>query len=310
MALTYRNSKNGAAVLYADSVYVATADTTIPTMVGVISVGTITTASFVISWQAATDNVAVTGYKVSIDGGTTYTDVGKVLTSTRTGLTAATTYNVKVYAYDAAGNASAPLTATVATTSSSDITAPVMAGSVIVSFITSGGFTFSYTAGNDNVGITGYEASIVTGIESYASVGNVLTSTKTGLLPSTLYNVRVRAFDAAGNRSNVITTTVTTAVAQQFATNLTLVFKNRAGVIQASLTGMKWAFFDTATPDGMTTPSAKGTGASTSISGVIALNITGTKLPPGGIGWLIFSNSDGTPTQGNLISFAGPCVVN
>ena len=311
MAYTYRNSNNGSATVYTTSVYVASADITSPTMVGVLSIGTITTASFVINWQAATDNVSVTGYKVSIDAGATYTDVGKVLTSTRTGLTAATTYNVRVYAYDAAGNASAPLTATVATTApSADITSPTMNGSIIVSFINSGGFTFSYPAGNDNVAITGYEASIDTGIESYASVGNVLASTKTGLLASTQYNVRVRAYDAAGNRSNILTTTVTTSSAQQLASNLTLTFKNRAGVIQANLTGMKWAFFDAVTPDSMTTPSAKGTGASTSAAGVIALNITGTKLPPGGVGWLIFSNSDGTATQNNLISFAGPCIVN
>ena len=93
------------------------------------------------------------------------------------------------------------------------------------------------------------------------------------------------------------------------ATSVTLTFKDRTGAVRANLTGMKWAFFDQTTPDTLLAPTAKGTGATTNSSGVLTLNITGTQLAVGSRGWLIFSNSDGTATQSNLISFAGPCVV-
>lgn len=285
------------------------ADSAAPTMNGSITVSAQSTSGFTLSWPAASDNAGVTGYKVSTDNGVSYVDVGNVLTSTRSGLSAGTTYNVRVYAYDAAGNTATPLTATATTTSAADATAPVMTGTISVTAINSGGFTFSYAAATDNVAITGYEVSVDTGVASYANVGNVLSVAKVNLASSTLYNIRVRAFDAAGNRSNVLTTTATTLAAQSLASSLTLTFKNRAGVVQASLTGMKWAFFDASTPDGLGAPSAKGTGATTNSSGILVLNVTGTQLVPGATGWLVFSNSDGTATQGNLISFAGPCVV-
>jgi chitodextrinase len=306
----YDTAGNRASPLSLAITTATSADGSAPVMNGAITISSQTTSSFVMSWPAATDNVGVAGYKVSTDGGNTYADVGNVLTSTRSGLTAATTYNVRVYAYDAAGNAASPLTATATTTAAvTDTTAPVMSGTIGVSSINSGGFTFSYSVGTDNTAITGYEVSVDTGTASYTSVGNVLSVAKVNLSPSTQYNIRVRALDAAGNRSNVLTTTATTAAAQQLASTLTLTFKNRAGVVQANLTGMKWAFFDSVTPDALGAPSAKGTGASTNSSGILVLNVTGTQLPPGSIGWLVFSNSDGTTTQSNLISFAGPCTV-
>ncbi|MDO5981444.1 fibronectin type III domain-containing protein [Flavivirga spongiicola] len=58
-----------------------------------------------LSWTAATDNVAVTNYKVYKDA-VLETTLGNVLTYQVTGLTAATAYNFTVTALDAAGNES------------------------------------------------------------------------------------------------------------------------------------------------------------------------------------------------------------
>ncbi|MDO5981446.1 fibronectin type III domain-containing protein [Flavivirga spongiicola] len=58
-----------------------------------------------LSWTAATDNIAVTGYKVYKDA-VLETTLGNVLTYQVTGLTAATAYNFTVTALDAAGNES------------------------------------------------------------------------------------------------------------------------------------------------------------------------------------------------------------
>lgn len=88
--------------------YTATApDTTVPTLTGSITIGTVTTASIQASWPAGSDNTAVTSYETSLDG-TTWTDRGNVLTYTFTGLTAGTSYTIRVRAKDAAGNVSTP----------------------------------------------------------------------------------------------------------------------------------------------------------------------------------------------------------
>lgn len=79
---------------------------------------TVTSTSADLSWTASTDNVGVAGYRllrndvqVGSSGTASFTD---------TGLTAATSYNYKVVAYDAKGNLSAPSSVhTVTTTTSS-----------------------------------------------------------------------------------------------------------------------------------------------------------------------------------------------
>jgi chitodextrinase len=92
-------------------------DTTAPVMVGSITASAITATGFTLSWPAATDNVGVTGYEVSINGGSTYTNINNVLTITETGLASSTSYSVYVRAFDASLNRAAPLTATVTTIS-------------------------------------------------------------------------------------------------------------------------------------------------------------------------------------------------
>lgn len=81
------------------------------------------------------------------------------------------------------------------------------------------------------------------------------------------------------------------------ASSLTLTLENGAGAPAASLTGLKWAFFDQPTPDAFLAPVAKGTTESTDGSGVIVVSITGTDLDAGANGYLIVTDSDGTITQ-------------
>jgi hypothetical protein len=190
------------------SLSVGTVDSTAPVMTGSIAVSAITTTGFTLTWSAATDATGVTGYEVSTDNGTSYTNVGNVLTIVKAGLTAATLYNVKVRAYDAAGNKATPLSTT-ATTSAVDSTAPVMVGTLTVSATNSNGFTTSWSAATDSVGVVGYEVSLNSG-STYTDIGNVLTYTSTGLTPSTTYNVRVRAYDAAANKATPLSVQGTT----------------------------------------------------------------------------------------------------
>jgi len=96
--------------------------------------------------------------------------------------------------------------------------------------------------------------------------------------------------------------------ATPLATSVTVTFESRAGVLRASLAGMKWAFFDQASPGAFTAPVAQGVVETTDGSGVMAISIIGTSLAPGATGWLIVSNSDGTANATD-ITFSGPVVV-
>ena len=80
-----------------------------------------------------------------------------------------------------------------------DTSAPTVPGSPAVSAVTSSGFTFSWTASTDNVGVTGYEiwrGNVATEVSAATT-----SYTFSGLNGGTAFNVVVRARDAAGNFS-------------------------------------------------------------------------------------------------------------
>ncbi|WP_405580727.1 discoidin domain-containing protein [Streptomyces sp. NBC_01190] len=87
-------------------------DTTAPTAPGSLHVTAHTSTSVSLAWSAATDNVAVTGYRIMRVTGSSATPVGStggnILAFTVTGLTAATAYTFDVQALDAAGDISQP----------------------------------------------------------------------------------------------------------------------------------------------------------------------------------------------------------
>jgi len=92
-------------------------DTQAPTVPASLSAANTTQTSTTLSWNASSDNVGVTGYKVYRNGVLVTTTT--VTTYNATGLTATTTYTFNVKAEDAAGNVSANSnTATVTTQSS------------------------------------------------------------------------------------------------------------------------------------------------------------------------------------------------
>lgn len=214
------------------------ADTAAPSMTGTITVSAITTSSYSLAWQAATDNIAVTAYEVSVDGGSTYTPVGNVLGANVTGRSPGTTDQVRVRAKDAAGNASAPLSTTVTLLQAADATPPVLGGVITVTALTSTGYTLSWGAGSDNVGVASYERSLDGGT-TWLNVGNVLTVAVTGRTPGSSDQVRVRAKDAAGNVSTpALATTVNLPSGGGSATLVTPPMKNNTGTLLANLSGI------------------------------------------------------------------------
>jgi YD repeat-containing protein len=80
-----------------------TLDATPPSAPGTPSFSAVATTSVTANWTAATDNVAVTGYRYRLNSGA-WNTLGNVLTVNLSGLTGATVYAFDVQAQDAAGN--------------------------------------------------------------------------------------------------------------------------------------------------------------------------------------------------------------
>ena len=92
--------------------------------------------------------------------------------------------------------------------------------------------------------------------------------------------------------------------------NVRINLTDEFGVPSANLTGLRWAFFDQATPDLFLAPVDQGTGETTDALGNLVIPIA-TNLTIGEIGWLSVSDSDGTITQSPAHkAFAGPVEVS
>lgn len=78
---------------------------------------------------------------------------------------------------------------------------------------------------------------------------------------------------------------------------------------RASLTGLKWRFYDSPSPTVTDAPTASGRVATTNASGVMVLNVTGTALAAAGVGWLEVSDSDGTVGQSPVAKIFGAPVT-
>lgn len=186
-----------------------TADTTGPSFPDALSSSSVTQSGFTLSWQAATDASGIARYEYSFDGNA-WTSAGNNLSVNISGRTAGTLYVMRVRAVDPAGNLSTVRTLNVTTSANTgDTVDPTMSGSLTFTDVTSTGYTVSWQAGSDNVGVDHYELSTDNG-NIWVNVGNVLFYNVSGASSATSYNPRVRAHDAAGRTSNVITATVTT----------------------------------------------------------------------------------------------------
>jgi hypothetical protein len=224
----------------------AAGDTTAPTLSSPTSASTgSTTGSCSVTTIEATGtlyylasvNATETATTVKASGATQAVTATGSQAVTVSGLTASTTYYLHYVHRDAAGNDSTVAnSAAFVTAASSDSTAPTMNGTIAVSAITSSGFTLTWIAATDTVGVTGYQVACdVGGSPTYVDVGNVLTITETGKAASTLYNVKVRAYDAAGNFATPLTTTATTSASSSTGTITTKAICNNTGTNWADL---------------------------------------------------------------------------
>ncbi|GAA2327267.1 cellulose binding domain-containing protein [Dactylosporangium salmoneum] len=178
------------------------ADTTPPTApTGLRFAGTAT--GFTLGWTAATDNVAVAGYDVSVNGDHYGATSNTSLTVPPLGYGA---FAFSIVAFDGAGNRSAPLAVSLAIDPmpNSDTHPPTPPADLRVS-LTATQVTWSWTAATDNVGVAGYQV-----FHGSDWAGNVTGTTYTEPRQpgQTTFGIRVRAYDAVGNKSIFASATV------------------------------------------------------------------------------------------------------
>lgn len=172
-------------------------DTQPPSTPANLAVDAITTTSVHLGWDAATDNIGVTAYRIYRGGALLTTVTGT--SHDDTGLTPATNYSYRVSALDAAGNEST-LSAVVGarTGDPDDTTAPSVPTGLQVGAVTTTTAQLSWSTSTDNNAVAGYRIyrdGALVGTAAVASFGD------TGLTASTDYSYRVSAFDGADNES-------------------------------------------------------------------------------------------------------------
>ena len=175
------------------------ADSTSPSTPANLSAAAVSSTQINLSWQAANDNISVSGYRLYRNGTAIGTTAG--LSYSNTGLQPSTTYTYNVSAYDAAGNES-PLSspATTSTSGAADTSPPVIS-SVAAANIGASSATITW---NTNEAATGrVEYGLTASYGSTSPTNSNLTTphsiTLTGLSAATTYNYRVHGADAAGN---------------------------------------------------------------------------------------------------------------
>ena len=195
--------------------------------------------SFSANWDAAT---GATAYRLDVSTKSDFSsyvtgyqdkDVGKVTTSSVTGLTGGTAYYYRVRGVNAGGMSGDSNTITVTTLSP----APVATDATS---ITQTGFSANW---NVSTGATGYRLDVSTqsDFSSYVSgyqnkdVGDVTTSSVTGFTDGTTYYFRVRAENGTGTSANSNTISATTLAAPT-RVNLTGPSTMNVGTISTAFT--------------------------------------------------------------------------
>lgn len=218
-------------------------DTTPPTLSSPVGTTTgATTASWSVStneangtlYRLASTNASETAATVKASGGTATVTATGTQSGSVSGLTAATTYFMHFVHRDAAGNDSTVATsASFTTNSGTDTTPPVLSGSISVvgGTITQSGWQANWPAATDNVAVTGYDIS-TDGGSTWPTTWPSNDFTFTGFAAGTTYQLRVRARDAAGNLSSVISGSVTTLAAGATFTSEAL--KDGTGTVLAN----------------------------------------------------------------------------
>lgn len=185
------NNSAPSATLPATTAY----DTTDPAVPSNLHSTTQTDTSVTLTWDTATDNVAVSGYDVyrgstliTTTSGTTYTD---------SGLGVNTGYTYRVRTVDTSGNYSAQ-TAPLTISTLPDTTLPTAPSSVASTGQTTTSIDLNWSSGTDDVSVASYN--IYRNGQKITNIAG-LTYTNSGLHYHTTYTYTITTVDASGNES-------------------------------------------------------------------------------------------------------------
>lgn len=179
-------------------------DTEVPSTPANLVLNSTSIASASLSWNPSTDNIAVTYYKIFVNGA--FHSNSPTTTATVSGLTQGTTYTFNVAAADAAGNVS-PQSNTVTGTTLIDNEAPSNPTNLSVTSVGTNNIEIQWTAATDNIGVDSYDIYVNGGLMGST---NSTSSNVANLDPATAYSLYVVAKDAGGNisgPSNTVTAT-------------------------------------------------------------------------------------------------------
>jgi chitodextrinase len=180
------------------------ADNAAPSAPTGLRVSGATGTSISLRWNASTDNVGVTGYRVFLSGAHTTTTPQP--NATVSDLACGSAYTFEIDAVDAAGNRSGSASLTGSTNPCPDDEAPSAPLNIIASR-TATSIALSWSASIDNVSVVGYG---LYRAGAHVGTSNTTTGIFSGLACNTNYTLAVDAFDAVGNRSSKSTVMVAT----------------------------------------------------------------------------------------------------
>ena len=209
-----------------------TTDSQAPTVPTGLAASVVSATQVNLAWNAATDDVGVTGYYVYLNDQPLSTTASTSFT--HTGLAAGATYNYRVSAYDAVPNHSAWTAVVSATTTLADTQAPSVPTGLAASVVSGTQVNLSWNASTDNVGVTGYYV--------YLNDQRLATTTSTsfshtGLTAGSTYSYRVSAFDAVPNHSAwTAAVSATTTLADTQAPSVAITSPEPNGKVKGTLT--------------------------------------------------------------------------
>ncbi|HEX7473045.1 MAG TPA: hypothetical protein VF323_08165, partial [Candidatus Limnocylindrales bacterium] len=149
-----------------------------------------------LAWAAATDNVAVAGYRLQRDGVDLATLGAAARSFHDTGLTADTAYHYTAVAFDGSGN-DGPAASVDVTTAPNDTTPPTPPTGLAASSATTT-VALTWTAGTDDQAVAGYRVSRNGVVVATVSGTNWTDTHRT---PKTTYSYAVVTLDLAANPS-------------------------------------------------------------------------------------------------------------
>jgi chitodextrinase len=172
-------------------------DVTAPAAPANLKVLSVTTGSISLDWDNATDNVAVTGYDIYVNG--TKTISSTTSDAVVSGLSPNTTYSFSVKAFDDAGNVSGfSNTVSGKTNQLPDVAPPTNPSNLRVLSVTTNSVSLDWDNSTDAGGVSAYSI-YVDGVKKQTSTSS--NAVVTGLTPNTSYSFTVNAVDLSGNVS-------------------------------------------------------------------------------------------------------------